>query len=121
RLRLGVAALAAAEHMPVQLAKLTSSVDRLSRGRLIVGLGLGADGTRLRIGGVDTTPLGPRLEEAVRLMRLLWTAEKVTFHGRFWQVDDVSMNPLPVQQPHPPLWICGSHPNAIRRSVRLGS
>lgn len=121
RVRLGVAVLPTPEHTPVQLAKLLSSVDHLSRGRLVVGLGLGSDGTRLRMGGLETAPLGPRLEETVEVMRRLWTGAPVTFAGRFWQLEATAMNPPPVQRPHPPLWICGHHPNALRRSARLGS
>lgn len=120
RIRLGVGVLATPEHHPVQLAKQIASLDQLSRGRLTVGLGLGSDGTRLRLGGMPTDPLGPRLAESARLMKRLWTGDPVTFEGRFWQLEDVAMNPPPVQSPHPPLWIAGHHPNALRRSVRLG-
>jgi len=120
RIRLGIGVLATPEHHPVQLAKQLASLDHLCRGRLVVGLGLGSDGTRLRMGGVETDPLGPRLAESVRLMKQLWTGEPVTFEGRFWQLDGVSMNPPPVSSPHPPLWIGGHHPRALRRSVRLG-
>jgi alkanesulfonate monooxygenase SsuD/methylene tetrahydromethanopterin reductase-like flavin-dependent oxidoreductase (luciferase family) len=53
-------------------------------------------------------------------MRALWTEPRVTFHGRFWQLDDATMEPKPVQKPHPPLWFGARHPAALRRAARLG-
>ena len=61
-----------------------------------------------------------RFAEGVRLMKRLWTEDRVTFNGRFFQLQNASMQPKPVQAPHPPLWFGAHHPNALRRAVELG-
>ena len=53
-------------------------------------------------------------------MKACWTEPRITFSGRFWQLDDAAMEPKPFQKPHPPLWIGGNHPAAVRRAVRYG-
>jgi alkanesulfonate monooxygenase SsuD/methylene tetrahydromethanopterin reductase-like flavin-dependent oxidoreductase (luciferase family) len=54
------------------------------------------------------------------LMKACWTQSEINFPGEFWKLEHVSMEPKPVQKPHPPLWFGGNHPNALRRAVRLG-
>ena len=61
-----------------------------------------------------------RFAEGLRLMKRLWTEPRVTFEGEFFAVRDASMEPKPVQRPHPPLWFGAHHPNALRRTVELG-
>jgi alkanesulfonate monooxygenase SsuD/methylene tetrahydromethanopterin reductase-like flavin-dependent oxidoreductase (luciferase family) len=98
---------------------MLTTLDHLSQGRLDVGVGLGAarlDGAF----GVDSTTRVARFSEGVQLMKALWTEPRVTFAGRFWQLDQAPMEPKPVQRPHPPVWFGASHPDALRRAVRLG-
>jgi probable F420-dependent oxidoreductase len=119
RVRLGCAVFLSVLRTPVPFAKSLATLDQLSGGRLIVGVGLGrAD--RSAAFGVDPATRAARFSEGVELMRKLWTEHRTTFHGRFWQVDDARLEPRPVQVPHPPLWFGASHPNALRRAVRLG-
>jgi len=119
RVRLGVAVLLTPLRPPVPLAKTLVTLDQLSGGRLIVGLGLGnASPTNLAFGIQPESRL-PRFHEALRIMKALWTEDVVTIEGEFWQLRDISMQPRPVQQPHPPIWFGVHHPNALKRAVRL--
>jgi probable F420-dependent oxidoreductase len=119
RVKLGCAVFLTPLRSPVPFAKSLASADQLSGGRLIVGVGLGrAD--RDEAFGVETATRAARFSEGVRLMKALWSEPSVTFHGRFWHVEDATLQPRPVQQPHPPVWFGGSHSNALRRAVRLG-
>jgi probable F420-dependent oxidoreductase len=119
RIRLGCAVFLTVLRSPVPFAKSLASVDQLSAGRLIVGVGLGrAD--RDEAFGVDSATRAARFSEGVQLMKTLWSEPKVTLHGRFWELEDATLQPRPVQQPHPPIWFGGSHPRALRRAVRMG-
>jgi alkanesulfonate monooxygenase SsuD/methylene tetrahydromethanopterin reductase-like flavin-dependent oxidoreductase (luciferase family) len=104
---------------PVPFAKSLATLDQLSGGRLIIGVGLGRP-DRAEAFGFDPATRVARFTEGVRLMKTLLTDRKVSFKGRFWQLDDATFEPKPVQKPHPPIWFGGSHPNALRRAVRLG-
>jgi probable F420-dependent oxidoreductase len=119
RIRLGCAVFLTVLRSPVPFAKSLAGLDQLSAGRLIVGVGLGRP-DRAAAFGFDPATRVARFSEGIRLMKALWTEPKVSFQGRFWQVDGVGMVPKPVQQPHPPIWFGGSHPDALRRAVRLG-
>jgi alkanesulfonate monooxygenase SsuD/methylene tetrahydromethanopterin reductase-like flavin-dependent oxidoreductase (luciferase family) len=61
-----------------------------------------------------------RFNESIALMKACWSDEEIRFPGRFWQLDGARMEPKPAQHPHPPLWIGGNHPAALRRAARLG-
>jgi len=120
RLRLGCAMLVSPLYSPLHLAKSLSTLDQLSRGRLEVGVGTGGRFRMFPAFGVDPTGLVARFTEGLRLMRALWTEPRVTFHGRFWQLEEAAMEPKPFQKPHPPIWFGAGHPDALRRAVRLG-
>src|SRR6266568_5497867 len=119
RLRLGCAVHLVPLHNPVHLAKSLVTVDHLSGGRLIVGVGLGTPRYDPAL-QVESSTRVARFSESIRLMKALWTEPKITFAGRFFHLDNAAMEPKPVQQPHPPIWFGGSHPHALRRAVRLG-
>jgi probable F420-dependent oxidoreductase len=121
RLRLGCAVLVTPLHNPVHLAKSLSSLDQLSLGRLEVGIGTGGRARMFAAFGVDPDDgLVARFTEGLALMKALWTEPKVTFDGRFWQLDGATMEPKPFQKPHPPVWFGGNAPAALRRAVRHG-
>jgi probable F420-dependent oxidoreductase len=120
RLRLGCAVFVSPLHSPVHLAKSIATLDQLSRGRLEVGVGSGGRARMLSAFGVDPDSLVARFTEGIRLMKALWTEERVDVDGRFWQLSGAAAEPKPFQRPHPPLWLGGSHPNAVRRAVRYG-
>lgn len=120
RLRLGCAVFVLPLHSPLHLAKALSSVDWLSGGRLEVGLVAGGAGRPFAAFGVDPTAPVARFNEAVALMKACWADPRIDFDGRFWKLDGAAMEPKPAQRPHPPIWLGGNHPNAVRRAVRQG-
>ena len=120
RLRLGSAVLLTALRSPVHTAKSLATLDHLSGGRLTVGVGLGGNPRIYPAFGSTAERRAERFAEGVRLMKRLWTEERVTFEGAFWKLQNASMQPKPVQKPHPPLWFGAHHPNALKRTVELG-
>ena len=121
RLRLGVAVLITTLHDPLQLAWAVTAVDRLSHGRVDVGVGHGGKRRPFRAFGVERETFVSYFTEGIELMKAAWSDEpEVTFRGRFRDVDGLPMQPKPVQRPHPPLWIGGTAPKALARAVRLG-
>jgi probable F420-dependent oxidoreductase len=120
RMRVGCVVFVSSLHTPLHLAKALSTLDQLSRGRLEVGLGAGGRFRPFGAFGVDPATFVARFTEGLRLMKAVWTEPRVTFHGKFWQLDNAAMEPKPFQKPHPPIWFGGSHPNALRRAVEYG-
>ena len=121
RLRLGVAVLITTLHDPLQLAWAVTAVDRLSHGRVDVGVGHGGKRRPFAAFGVEKETFVSYFTEGIELMKAAWSDEPtVTFHGRFRDVDGLPIQPKPVQRPHPPLWIGGTAPKALARAVRLG-
>jgi probable F420-dependent oxidoreductase len=120
RLRLGCAVFVTPLHTPVHLAKAITTLDCLSGGRVEVGIGTGGRARPFAAFGIDADGLVGRFTEGLALMKACWTEPEIDFDGRFWQLAGASMEPKPVQKPHPPVWIGGNHPAALRRAVRLG-
>jgi probable F420-dependent oxidoreductase len=120
RIRLGSAILLTTLRSPLQTAKTLSSLDHLSRGRLIVGIGLGSNTDVYPGYGIPVEKRLARFVAGIELMKALWTEERVSRESAFWSLVDERVEPKPVQKPHPPLWFGGSHPNALRRAARLG-
>jgi probable F420-dependent oxidoreductase len=120
RMRLGCAVFVFSLHSPLHLAKALVSLDCLSNGRLEVGLVAGGPARPFQAFGVDPSTFVARFNEGLELMKSCWTEPEITFHGRFWQLERATMTPKPVQRPHPPIWLGGNHPAAVRRAVRRG-
>lgn len=121
RLRLGVAVLVTSLHDPLQLASAITAVDRLSNGRLDVGVAPGGGSRQFAAFGVDASTFISSFTEGIELMKAAWADEtRVSFHGRFRDVDDLPITPKPVQRPHPPIWFGASAPKALARAVRHG-
>lgn len=121
RLRLGVAVLVTSLHDPLQLASAATAVDRLSHGRLDIGVAPGGGRRQFAAFGVDKDTFISYFTEGLELMKAAWSDEpRVTFHGRFRDVDDLPIQPKPVQRPHPPIWFGGLAPKALARAVRHG-
>jgi probable F420-dependent oxidoreductase len=119
RLRLGCAVFVTPLHNPVHLAKAIATLDNLSHGRVEVGVAAGGAARPFAAFGIDPNVPVTRFNEGLELMKAFWTEPKITFDGRFWQLDGATLEPKPVQRPHPPLWIGGNHPKALRRAARL--
>jgi probable F420-dependent oxidoreductase len=120
RLRLGCAVFVSSLHSPLHLAKSLSTLDLMSDGRVEAGFGIGGRGRSPEAFGVDPERLVTRFVEGLQLMKMCWTEPRVTFAGHFWTLDHAAMEPKPIQKPHPPVWIGGSQPAAVRRAVQYG-
>jgi probable F420-dependent oxidoreductase len=104
----------------VLVAKQAASLDRLSGGRLRLGIGVGKDPVEYEALGADFTNRGARCEEQMGLLNRLWTEETVSFEGRWHKISDAGINPLPIQKPIP-MWIGASGVPAQRIRRRIGT
>jgi probable F420-dependent oxidoreductase len=120
KLRLGTSVLITVIRNPVQLAKSLASLDQLSNGRIIVGVGVGGPHIPEAVFGVPSERRGQRFVEGLQVMKALWTQPRASMRGEFWQFADVAMEPKPAQKPHPPLWFGARDAVALRRAARLG-
>jgi len=123
KLKLGTSVILLPLRNPVQLAKAYSTLDVMSNGRAIMGVGLGGGhlGSHEDVFGYSREGRVTRFTEAVQIIKLLWTESKASFQGRYWNFKDVSMEPKPVQRPHLPIIFGGHHENALRRSVKYAN
>jgi probable F420-dependent oxidoreductase len=122
RLKFGPSVLVVPGRNPVLLAKELATIDVLSDGRLVTAFGLGVEDPRERaVFAVEKSEAAGRTEEAVALMRRLWTEDQVVHQGRFFRVENVRLQPRPVQQPHPDIWFGGFSRAALRRTAELGT
>lgn len=121
RIKFGPSVLALGLRHPVLLARELATLDVVSGGRLLPAVGLGRDDQYEAVAmGVDPREKARRTDEGIEIMRLLWTQERVTYYGRHYRLEGVSIWPRPVQQPSPPVWIGGASDAALRRVARLG-
>lgn len=117
---LGTAVVQVPLYHPIALAEELATLDILTRGRLVVGVGAGYRADEFTAFGVDFAERFAMFDEALRIMQLLWTQDVVSFEGRFWSFQDGRTHIRPQQQPHPPLWIGAMKEAGVRRSARLG-
>ncbi|MEU7899677.1 TIGR03619 family F420-dependent LLM class oxidoreductase [Nonomuraea sp. NPDC049152] len=121
RVRLGFGVLVLPQRQPVLLAKQLSSIDVLSQGRLIVGVGVGYVEPELEAMGVSPADRGARTDEYLSAMRGLWEEGGPAFKGRFISYEGVFQRPRPVQEPHPPIVVGGRSPAAFRRAIQTAN
>lgn len=106
---------------PVMLAKMASTLDICSGGRLVLGVGIGGEfPVEFEALGVPVQERGARTNEVLSLLKRLWTEEKVSHQGRFYTLSQVTLAPPPLQKPHPPIWVAGRREGAMRRAVQYG-
>ncbi len=117
-IRVGASVVVLAIHSPLLVAHQRATLDYLSGGRAILGVGLGR-AHHYRQFEVPEEGKVARFREEVALIKALWTQDKTNFHGRFYNIDNEMMQPKPVQKPHLPLWMGVGHPNAVRRTAEL--
>lgn len=120
QLRLGCAVFVLPLHNPLHLAKAIASLDCLSHGRVEVGVATGGRGRPFDAFGIDGDRPVARFNEALALMKACWMDRQINFAGRLWKLQGATMEPKPVQKPHPPVWFGGSAPAGMRRAVRHG-
>ncbi len=106
-------------HNPVDIAEQTVTMDQISNGRFTLGLGLGYREKELEAFGTNRRDRASRFEESLELMKLLWTGDEVTFEGKHWTVHEGRLSLLPVQKPHPPVWVATQSRAAVRRAARM--
>jgi probable F420-dependent oxidoreductase len=120
RIHVGTSVLVIPYRNPVQTARALATADYLSGGRIILGAGVGWWREEFRALGVSFEDRAAMTVEALQLMKEAWTKPRLSFKGRYWQVDEAGgLNPRPVQQPHIPIWIGGHTDAALRRVVAL--
>jgi probable F420-dependent oxidoreductase len=121
RARLGVGVYLLALRHPTIAAKITSTLDALSGGRLIFGVGVGGENPKeFEASGSPHGERGARVSEGIDVVRTLWRDSPATFKGRFTQFEGVSIDPKPVQKPAPPIWVGGRSDAALARAGRQG-
>jgi alkanesulfonate monooxygenase SsuD/methylene tetrahydromethanopterin reductase-like flavin-dependent oxidoreductase (luciferase family) len=116
KLRVGSAVMVLPWHNPVLLAEQTATLDVLSGGRLDLGVGKGYRYTEFKGFGIPIEEADARFEEALTILVKSWsTADRFSYHGRFWSYDDIIVEPAPLQKPHPPLWMGAASESSIQR------
>jgi len=120
RVRLGTSVLVLPYHNPVRLAKAAATLDVLSGGRLIMGVGVGLIEKEIRALGSPYAERGAFTDEAIRAMRVLWTEDEPKFDGKYSRFDGMKFSPKPLQKPSIPVVIGGVSRPAIRRAALLG-
>lgn len=107
---------------PIQTAKEVASLDRVSRGRFLFGIGAGWNAEEMAHHGTRDFPRRFKLmRERVEAMKALWTETKAEYHGEFVELEPSFAWPKPLQEPHPPIHVGGGFPGAARRAIRYGS
>ncbi len=115
---LGTSVLIMPYRNPIVTAKMIATLDQMSGGRAIAGIGAGWSKAEYDALGVPFRERGSRTNEYLRLWKACWEPGPTSFHGRFFTFDAMHVNPKPVQQPHPPIWIGGSGEPSLRRAAR---
>ena len=120
RVRLGSSVFILGHRHPIVMAKMLSTIDALSNGRLLCGVGVGWWKEELEALGVPYARRGRQADEILRVFKTLWTADNPAFDGEFFKFRDIGFAPKPVQKPHPPIWVGGRSTAAFKRVATLG-
>ena len=120
RARLGTSVLLSLLHGPVALGQRLATLDRLSGGRVIAGIGIPHMEAEYDAGGLPFSAKGDRFAEFVRVLRAVWGPDPVTFDGRFYRVPASDTGPKPVQPGGPPILVGASHLASVRRAAEMG-
>ena len=120
RVSLATSVLVLPYHNPVELAKYAATLDQMSGGRVILGVGAGAMTEEFEALGIPMRQRGSLTDESIAIMKELWTSPSPSYRSRRWEFSDLRFSPKPVQTPHIPLWIGGSSPGALRRAATAG-
>jgi probable F420-dependent oxidoreductase len=121
RVQLGTTVLIVPYRNAVVTAKMVSSLDALSGGRVVLGIGAGWVAAESAVLGVPFAERGPMTDEHLEAMVELWTSQAPSFAGKYTQFSNLSFEPKPVQKPHPPIWVGGHSRAALRRTARFGA
>jgi probable F420-dependent oxidoreductase len=120
KLKLGTGICLVVQRDPIQTAKSVASLDQVSQGRLLFGVGGGWNAEEMENHGSDFSRRWKLMRERIEAMKVIWTQKEAEYHGEFVDFDPVFAWPKPVQRPHPPVLVGGAYPNAARRAARYG-
>lgn len=118
KMRIGTGVLLLPLYDPIRVAEDCAAIDLVSGGRFDLGVGVGYRVEEFEGLGIDRKTRGGRTNEALQIIRRLWEGESVTFHGKHFHLDGVRITPLPLQKPHPPIWVGGFSDAATKRAAR---
>ncbi len=120
RVKLGTTVMVTPYRNPLVAAKMIASLDALSGGRVILGVGAGGAPDEFSALGIPESQRGVRTDEYLGAMIELWTSDPSSYRGRFVDFENVRFAPKPAQSPHPPIWVGGRSDAALRRAARFG-
>jgi probable F420-dependent oxidoreductase len=120
RLELGTTVAVLPYRHPLHVARIAANIDRFTGGRFVLGVGVGWSAPEYGALGVAFAQRGAITDEYLAAITAAWTTDVVSLQGRYADYRDVSTGPRPARTPHPPIWVGGSSPAAIRRAVRFG-
>lgn len=119
KIRLGTSVLDIPYYNPVTLARRLSTIDFLSNGRLLVGLGLGWSKDEMQATGAAMQQRGAMASEFLQVLKTIWTTNPAEFHGKYYQLPSSYIAPKPVQKPHPPIYMAAFAPPALKRLATM--
>jgi probable F420-dependent oxidoreductase len=119
-LKIGTGVCLIAQRDPIQTAKLVASIDQVSNGRFLFGVGGGWNREEIENHGTVFKTRHKRARESVEAMRQIWTRTQAEYHGEFINFDPIAAWPKPAQKPHPPILVGGAFPYSARRAIRYG-
>jgi len=119
-IKLGTGVALIQQRDAIQTAKLVASIDRVSQGRFLFGVGGGWNQDEMEDHGTVYATRFKRVRESIEAMKEIWTKERAEYHGEFVHFDPMIARPKPVQKPHPPILVGGAFPHGARRALRYG-
>jgi probable F420-dependent oxidoreductase len=119
-IKLGTGICLVNQRDPIQTAKLVTTIDQLSGGRFLFGIGNGWHEEEMKNHGTVLATRHQLVQERVEAMRAIWTQDRAEYHGTFVDFGPMIANPKPVQKPHPPVIVGGAYPYAARRAIQYG-
>jgi len=121
KVQLGTSVLVLSYHTPIELARRIATLDVLSAGRALVGVGVGWSRDEFEAAGTPFEKRGARADEFLEAMIAIWTKDPVKFEGKFYHVPESMIGPKPVQKPHPPIYVAGFGQYTFDRAARYGA
>ena len=119
-IKLGTGVALIQQRDAIQTAKLVASIDQVSQGRFLFGVGGGWNQDEMEDHGTVYATRFKRVRESIEAMKEIWTKERAEYHGEFVNFDPMIARPKPVQKPHPPIHVGGAFPHGARRAIRYG-
>ena len=119
-LKVGTGVCLVVQRDPIQTAKLVATIDQVSGGRFLFGVGDGWNSDEMENHGTVFETRHKLARERIEAMKEIWTKSKPEYHGEFVNFDPMMTWPKPLQKPHPPIYVGGAHPYGLRRAIRYG-